>query len=76
MKDKGNWDYDHREEFRTKGHVPYSMLDRSHTSSSKWAQDRRQHSSSEARRRYKSSANKHTRQYLNKRMEEAIQDDN
>jgi len=68
MYDKGNWDFDHREEYRTSGHVPYAMLDRSHADQAHSVQDRKRNTSTVARQRHKSTANKHTRQYLNNLM--------
>ena len=73
MRDHGNWDYDHPNgKYRKTKHIPYSMYDRSATHRTHWASDRHQHNSSFMRRRYISSANKHTRQLLKLEMMEEL----
>jgi len=74
MKDHGNYDYSHRHEYGPNKQIPYSSLDRKHYSKTRWCGDRKQNTSSRARRRYISTANKHTRQLLRQEMIKELND--
>lgn len=74
MKDKGNWDFDHRHNYGPHKHIPYSSMDRKHWSKTQWCGDRKQNISSTARKRYISTANKHTRQLLKNEMKKELED--
>ena len=77
--DHGNYKWDKKQQEKKfcsikHQHIPYACLgDRKHYSKASWCQDRKHNISNTARRGYKRTANKHTRQLLyNDMMNELI----
>jgi hypothetical protein len=73
MFDKGNYDFDHRLPYGPNKHIPYGcILDRKQYHSCMWASDRKQTTSSVARRNYMRSNKKHARQLLQQELKEMV----